>query len=165
MEDWYGVLRWPEYLISNHGRVYSIRSDRILATSRGSSGKGYQQVKLWRNNKEHTISVHILVAERFCPGWFPGAEVNHKDGNKDNNHESNLEWETPSGNMLHSFAIGRKPSGGPHKIRPVRIIETGETFETLKACATHIGGDSSAIHRNINGNGYKVRGYTFEYAD
>lgn len=49
----------------------------------------------------------------------------------------------------------------------IRIKETGELFDTIKAAAIHIGGTPSAVHECLNGkNGRKHhKGYTFEYAD
>lgn len=46
------------------------------------------------------------MAAAFVPGWFDGAHVNHRDGVKENNHESNLEWVTSHGNMLHAYEHG-----------------------------------------------------------
>ncbi len=92
-EEWVTIKGWPDYMVSSFGRVYSVRSDKMLKKdhSFSSSGAGYPQIKLWKNGKEHTYSIHRLVAFAFVDGYFKGAEVNHKDGIKSNCVASNLE--------------------------------------------------------------------------
>ncbi len=165
-EEWATIDGWPDYMVSSHGRVYSVRNDILLRSSRSNGGRDYPQVKLWTNGREHTYLIHRLVALAFVDGYFDGAEVNHKNGIKTNNVAWNLIWCTRSENMLHAHRTGLKqPSGGPYQIRPIRIIETGKVFNSAMACARYINGDVSAILRNMNGNGYRVKGYNFEYAD
>ena len=45
--------------------------------------------------------------------------------------------------------------------RPVRIVETGEEFDSLLACAIEIGGHSSSISKVLGGKQHKHLGYTF----
>ena len=59
-----------------------------------------------------THLVHRLVAKAWLAStWFEGAEVNHRDGNKRNNHISNLEWVTRQENELHSYRVLGKGKG------------------------------------------------------
>ena len=62
------------------------------------SKKGYLQVCLANKN---TYSIHRLVALTFIENKENKPEVNHKDGNKLNNHVSNLEWNTTQENLEH----------------------------------------------------------------
>ena len=66
----------------------------------------YPQVNLWKNNQSKWVYVHRLVAEAFIPNPDNLPEVNHIDGNRLNNHVSNLEWTSRSGNMQHSWDTG-----------------------------------------------------------
>lgn len=68
---------------------------------------GYATCLLSINKKYKHHSVHVLVAKHFI-GPKPGEkyQVNHKDGNKLNNHVTNLEWVTPSENLKHAFKNG-----------------------------------------------------------
>lgn len=59
------------------------------------------------NNKDYKF--HRVVAELFIDNPLNKPFVNHKDGNKQNNVVSNLEWVTHSENMLHAYKIGLNP--------------------------------------------------------
>lgn len=53
-----------------------------------------------------TFKVHRLVAQVFLPNLENKEQVNHIDGNKENNNINNLEWCTQIENMTHSYKIG-----------------------------------------------------------
>ena len=62
--------------------------------------KGYSVVVL---NHNENVLVHRLVANTFLGNAPCGHEVNHKDGNKQNNSVENLEWVTKSENQRHRY--------------------------------------------------------------
>lgn len=68
----------------------------------------YLMVTLSYGAKSKTVYVHRLVAEAFVPNPHPGVKihVNHKDGNKQNNHAENLEWVSRSENQQHARRNG-----------------------------------------------------------
>lgn len=86
------------YAVSTWGRVKSIRG--ILQPYKNH--KGYLKVGLMKNGKSEKHRVHRLVAKAFIPNPHNLPEVNHIDGNKQNNSISNLEWVTGKENMEHS---------------------------------------------------------------
>lgn len=63
----------------------------------------YCEIILHKGGKRKTFKVHRLVAETFIPNPECKPEVNHKDGNKLNNHVSNLEWVTSVENKRHAW--------------------------------------------------------------
>lgn len=87
---------------------YTIREDGTITNKDGSVktpyGKGYDAVKLYYNGRYNQHYVHRLVAEAFIDGR--DETVNHKDGNKQNNHVSNLEWMSYSDNNKHARENG-----------------------------------------------------------
>ena len=106
-------VRWrksidPEYEVSNDGRIR-----RTYASVGGRFPKGFirkqitdkQGYKTIMLQKKHHM-VHRLVLEAFRGTCPKGCETNHKDGNKTNNHISNLEWTTPSENQKHAYRTG-----------------------------------------------------------
>lgn len=164
-EEWRTILEAPRYCVSSYGRVWSNITQKFL--SPGLAGKGYPFVGLMGLNGRIQRYVHVLVAEAFLPPR-PSEfhEVNHKDGIKTNNHVGNLEWNTRLENMRHASSQGLLNNVGAPKTR-VRIIETGEIFESQHACARAIGGRQSTIHACLVG---RLRdnthmGYHFEYVD
>lgn len=106
------------YLISNYGTIKSV--DKEVKNKNGYrkiKGKilkpkidkyGYYKIGLTKNKKQKFHTIHRLVAETFIsnPNNYP--IINHKDGNKQNNHTSNLEWCDYKQNILHAYKIGLK---------------------------------------------------------
>lgn len=104
-ENWRIIEECPYYLISNMGNVKKLKNLNNMKTyDRG----GYTRIDLYdsRNKKYLKRSVHRLVAEAFIPNPLNKPQVNHIDGDKDNNSINNLEWCTASENMKHAFKTG-----------------------------------------------------------
>lgn len=105
------------YYVSNYGRVCSTSFNtlKILAYN-FHQDTGYVCVSLRTNSgKEKGMLVHRLVMRCFNP--IPNHEdmaVNHIDGNKHNNHISNLEWVTDSENMIHCYRNNLEINGEDH---------------------------------------------------
>lgn len=104
MEIWKEIKGYNgRYKISNLGRVYSnFGSGKILKNILGN--RGYFKVSLKMNGERTNAHIHRLVAKEFVSGHFNGAIVNHIDGDKLNNHYTNLEWVTQQRNNEHSLA-------------------------------------------------------------
>ena len=101
MEQWKEIYGYPNYLISNTGKVYTKNRDKLLVPK--VDKYGYYAVGLCKNNKVKHFTIHRLVALAFVPLVDNCNVVNHKDGNKQNNNVNNLEWTTISGNTKHCF--------------------------------------------------------------
>ena len=87
VEKWVNIENHPSYFISNFGRVFSKKSNKVMK-NRVVSKNGYQQITL--DNSQ--LLVHRLVAQAFIPNPNNLPCVNHKDENPGNNDVRNLEW-------------------------------------------------------------------------
>ena len=101
------------YRVSNSGEIYSIRKNnkKILKMKHWLDKDGYHTVKLCKNKKQKQYRVHRLVAEMFVENTNNLPQVNHLDGNKDNNNVLNLEWITLRNNIIHGYKIGLYRTG------------------------------------------------------
>jgi len=101
-----GLYRVSEYgEIESQGAYIKSRNGKHV-NAHPTTTSNYLYVKLWKGNKMFNCSVHRLVAAAFVDNPEGKPIVNHKDGNKRNNHYSNLEWVTHSENHKHAFATG-----------------------------------------------------------
>lgn len=99
-EIWRDIPQYENYQISNHGRIYSKHKNELKALE--INKKGYETIRPYKNNIRKTFRIHRLVAELFIPNPQNKPQVNHKDGNKLNNHIDNLEWVTYRENVDHA---------------------------------------------------------------
>ena len=95
------------YDISDHGCVRNARNMNILKLQ--NSGNGYYKVQLCRNGVVFREWVHRLVAKVFVQNPYNFCVVDHVDGNKKNNHASNLEWVTYKENSKRAYQNGLLP--------------------------------------------------------
>lgn len=114
------------YWISNLGNVKCKNKQLKQRTNK----KGYLKVRLYKNNKCKTFSIHRLVAINFIPNPDNLPQVNHKDGNKLNNTITNLQWCNNSENQLHAYKLGLQPSR--HGENNSRSTLTNKDVEELK---------------------------------
>ena len=103
------------YKVSDHGRVFSKRCKKILSSS---TTNGYPSVDLYADGKKHKVYIHRLVALAFIPIDCKRKCVNHKDGDKTNNHFKNLEWVTREENTKHAWETGLcKPTNNSNPVK------------------------------------------------
>lgn len=101
---------------------------------------GYLQVRIGHSGAQKTVCVHSLVANAFVSNPNGLREVNHKDGNKLNNCDCNLEWVTRSTNIIHAIALGLQPvlrgeSHGNAKLSDDAVRAIRLSSETAKKLA------------------------------
>lgn len=99
------------YQISTLGRVWSKTRHKIMSVGKHKSNSGYIQVQLYKDGKYHWKYIHRIVAKTFIPNPKGLRTVNHKDGNKENNVVTNLEWMTDEGQARHAFLTGLRHNG------------------------------------------------------
>jgi hypothetical protein len=92
------------YLINESGQIKSIQ--RNIELKPGITEYGYAYVILYNSGSGKMYKISRLVAFHFITNPNNCREVNHKDGNKLNNHIENLEWCTRKSNVQHAWDIG-----------------------------------------------------------
>lgn len=100
-EIWKEIDGFPDYEVSNLGRVCSFKKKYPRIMKPGKSSSGYLQVILYTGGKGVRKTIHRLVAEAFVPNPENKPEVNHIDEDKKNNVAENLEWVTRRENNNH----------------------------------------------------------------
>ena len=98
--------KYKRYYVSEDGKIFSAKSGSLVELSQFSNGIGYMKVKLYHNGNRPKPYVHRLVAETYIPNPSDKSSVNHKDGDKQNNTLSNLEWVSHQENMDHARETG-----------------------------------------------------------
>ena len=90
-ERWARLLDFPGYEVSDHGTVYSDKTQRALTLTRNAGG--IVKVNLFHDGRLATRAVRVLVADAFLPAPGPeDADVINIDGDQLNNHYLNLAW-------------------------------------------------------------------------
>lgn len=109
------LIDYPKYILYEDGRIFG-NSTKKCFINPALSMDGYHQVNvitpLASNGYRHTITVHRLIAMAFVDNPHGYKEVNHIDGNKLNNHYTNLEWCDRSYNIKHCYTLGLRSSRG-----------------------------------------------------
>lgn len=107
-ENWMPVRGYEgQYEVSDLGRVRSWVAKRPgLILSQYRRKDGYRQVQLKINQRPKNVLVHVIADEAFNGERVEGFEVNHIDGNKENNILANLERVTKRQNIQHAVRIG-----------------------------------------------------------
>lgn len=157
--EWRKIERFAGYEVSENGDVRNVKTGRTLKPI--TNKKGYLRVRMKRDEMTISSVVHRLVAEAFVENPLNLPQVNHKDGNKKNNHFSNLEWMTGSENIRHRIYELKKHGG--IKVRAVVCVETGVVFPSVRDAARAVGGDVSNISRCCKKEGATVKGFHWRY--
>lgn len=179
-EIWKYLDKEKFYKISSYGRVMSrainlspkghfgkwkrMKGDwRVVPTSKNKTDKygGYYWVfsaKLEINGKvKYVHRVHRMVAIYFLGNKRGKYQVNHIDGNRDNNKLENLEWVTPKQNIKNAkdrgVSFGRKDKT-KFKLTKKQILQIYNSEESNKSLAKIMNVDPSTISRIKNKKSY-----------
>ena len=149
MEIWKVIDRQPNYEVSNKGRIRRISTGRVLNPR--FQVNGYLRVNFGKD----TQLVHRLVATAFLAPDLSRPTVNHLDGIKTNNCDTNLAWATLRENNAHS-AHKRVAANNPRRAMKL----TAENVREIRAA--HAAGDiSSAIGERFDVTAATVRNIVF----
>lgn len=183
MEVWKDIKGYENYYqISNKGRVRSLdrkvkHSDNSFQVIKGQIMKqqtnidGYLTVGLHKNNKISGFRVHRLIAKAFIPNEDNKLEINHKNGIKDDNRISNLEWATSTENNRHRIdVLGYRPVNSI-PIRCISLDIEAKSFTQMqkklysKGLAPKYSATTLFNKLERQGNPFSYKGLMFETID
>jgi len=135
-EEWRPIELFPDYEVSNHGRIRTNKSGRILQVN--VNQYGLVQVGLMRDGVQRHRSVPLLVAKAFLsePGGPFDTPIN-LDGDRYNNRLENLTWR-PRWFAIRYNRQFRHPYE-KHIALPIVDLKTGEVSENSLECAKRYG--------------------------
>lgn len=107
-EIWKDIKDYPNYMVSNLGRVKSVnynktKKEKILKEIKIRNG--YLYVNLCKNGKVKKHQVHRLVAQAFMPNPDNKPHIDHINTNRTDNRVENLRWCTNKENMNNPLTI------------------------------------------------------------
>lgn len=130
---------------------------------------GYLFVALCKDGEHRQMTVHRIVAETFVSNPLGLPEVNHIDGDKNNNASTNLQWCTRQDNCLHAVRSGLKSMAPVHaaankaNMRPV-VREDGVVYCSIKEASRKNGISRGVISQSLH-RGCRAGGFHWRYLD
>jgi hypothetical protein len=156
-EAWRDIPEFPDYQASNLGRVRSRKwgTWKVLRPT-AHSRTGYLVVSLRVGGRYIARSVHRLIAATFL-GEAAGRDVNHKNGDKQDNTVANLEYLSRGDNHRHAYRTGLRPPVGKklHEDQ-IREIAALKGILTQKAIAKRFGVSRTTIGRIHSGERHQL---------
>lgn len=107
MEIWKITNYSQEYMVSNQGRVKSLKRGKEHIMTPYIGKNGYYVLTFYINRKTKIVYLHRLIAEAFIPNPQSKKCIDHIDGNPRNNDIENLKWATHKENMNNPVSIKR----------------------------------------------------------
>lgn len=153
-EEWRNIEDFDGlYQVSSYGNIKNSRTGAYKALTLDKEGRVY--CGLWKNGKQKIVKPHRLVLKAFVGECPEGMEGCHNDGNPQNNHISNLRWDTPKNNHADKIRHGTTNRGercGTAKLtlEQVRAIRLDTRFQRI--IAEEYGVKQNAISRIKNGH-------------
>ena len=150
-EIWKPVLGYPEYEVSDQGRIRHIAKGLLTPYLNKRHNRFY--VSLYNDGKHKNMFLHRIVTHTFCEKPSDDAvTVNHIDGDTHNNRATNLEWCTQRDNNIHSYWVLKRQAKPGKPINFIIEYKGQYKFKTISAFARFIGKSYSQAARWVKEN-------------
>lgn len=182
-EEWRDIVGFEgRYVVSSFGRIaclafdivthpygkeHILHRDAHLLKPTPFKNTRYLYVMFRKGEKRHKYSVHRLVALAFIPNQSNFPQVDHIDGNKQNNNVNNLRWCNAIGNMANEITqekidSGRKNVNFPYRIPIVQLNGNNVVKRYNSIYDTRVDGfNPSSVNRCVNGLRKTYLGYVW----
>ena len=149
------IKDFPNYAITQDGKVWSFKKNKWLKPE--ETEKGYLRVSLVKDRKLYHKKIHRLVAETFTPKTEEDIRLNrncidHIDGNRQNNHISNLKWCTHTENMNNPLTL-KKLMNKKNRAKP--ILVDGVEYESTAEASRQLGIPYQTIIGRLKSKNFK----------
>lgn len=163
-----------KYIISNYGEIISlprykqnknklqyVKPRKICKYV--NKNNGYVYVQLWNNSHYKNIRLHRLVAENFIKNKENKNQINHIDGDKENNRIDNLEWCTCKENIKHAYKTGLISNKNKIKINQLdKEYNFIKQYSSLSEASSITGVSIGNISQCVNKKRKTTNGFIFE---
>lgn len=179
-EVWKQIEDYPNYFISNTGKIRNVKTGREL--SQRLTRYGYLEVHLCKNGKQNYLKIHRLVAQAFIPNPDNLDTVDHLNSIKTDNRIENLRWLSRSENSkrfhreqkteewkeLNKLVCRKNFEKANEKAieitkKPIVCIETGKIYESLSQASRELNLTTSNICNVLKGKYSQTHGLHFKY--
>jgi len=155
-EEWREILGYPDYMVSNKGRIRSYAKRYKSWYLRRQYANEVCDNRLYvilsnGTGRQKSLSVARIVAHAFVSGFSETRNtVNHIDGDVQNNDASNLEWVSQEENNIHAYRVlKRRPSQRRRKFSKI-ILNDKYEFKTIRALAKFMGISETQASRYLD---------------
>jgi DNA-binding transcriptional regulator YiaG len=149
-EEWRDIKGfYGDYKISNFGKIKSLKHGKEKILKIHKHNNGYNFITLSHNGNQKGYLLHRVVVKAFLGDIPDGLDVNHKDGDKDNNFLNNLEVVTKSENQNHAARLGLKPCGEKHKNSKLTESQIKEIREDNRKTPQHVFAKKFGVARSL----------------
>ena len=176
MEIWKPITGTKGFIeVSDLGNVRSLLRGQPYLLKTQVDARGYCRIRVTIEGEKHTYKLHREVAKAFIPNPNNLPQINHIDGNKDNNSVSNLEWCTNRDNAHHAIKNGLWDSviegsrkENERRKKPIIAYRIDGAFpctryyESISEAERDIG--SRHITAVLKGKRSHAKGWAFQYA-
>lgn len=154
MEIFKDIKGYPNYQVSNCGRVWNAKTQRMLKPS--EKPNGYLQVNMIAANglrkKEY---IHRLVALTFLENPNNLPQCDHIDRNRSNNNVDNLRWVDASANQRNTAQN--------HRLR--QYDKEGNfiaDYDSVAAAIEAVNGTISGMYSHLQGKAATYKGFVYK---
>jgi len=160
-----GIIKVLQHEFKNRWGGISIRNEKILSQSNDKNGYKLVTMKKLGINKNGQYRVHRIVAMCWLKDYDEKLEINHIDGNKQNNNIENLECVTSKENKQHALSVGLMKIGKEHHFTKT-IVGVKDNRQIILNGTKEIrdfGFNPGSVNRVASGKRKTYKGWKFEY--